>query len=138
MGSSRRPNWGSFSESRKRLQDTTPVGVLGLLKTLTRSGKVVANKIYANTALTPHVLHKWTHGASSHTQRCPYCDEKCIPNLYHLIWHCEHFKTDREPLLDFGSPPGDEEAHLQRVREDPSVLEKVIEYALTSGLYKLV
>lgn len=126
------------AQSRRRLQDATPVGVLGPLKTLTRSGEVMANKIYANTALTPHVVHKWAHGATSHIQRCPYCNSTCTPNLCHLIWKCTHFTTGRELLLELGPPPADEDSHLQRVRTDPFSLETIIRFTLTSGLYKVV
>lgn len=52
------------AESRKGLQDTIPIGLLGLLKTPTRAGEM-AYKISSNTTLTSHAVHKWAHRDSS-------------------------------------------------------------------------
>lgn len=99
--------------SRQRLRDATPAGILSPLKALTRPGEIMANNIYANSALTPHIVHKWTAPTSFFPQHCPYGNTRCTPNLFHFLWKCCYFSDGRARLVSDSCPPASEAEHLQ-------------------------
>lgn len=98
----------------------------------------MAKTIYANSALNPHIVHKWTAPASSVPQCCLYCNARCTANLFHLLSKGSYLSDVRARLLSDGPPPASEAAHLERVRTKPSLVEQSAEYALANGLYKFV
>lgn len=68
----------------------------------------------------------------------PPCNREGTPNRYHLIWLCPLFDRNRHQLLTLGPAPATEQEHVSRVRDDPTALEAITEYALENRLYKLV
>lgn len=123
--------------SRQRLSEASPPGYLQSLKTLSRREEVFANKVYADAAYTPDIINKWTRNHTS-VSKCTFCGVQTTPNLFHLIWSCSAFSTGREQLLNCHAAPQSLTAHLQLIRGDPSILERVTNFAVKNGLYKVV
>lgn len=123
--------------SRQRLAEASPPGFLTPLKTLSRREEVFANKVYADAAYTPDVISKWTRNQAS-ASKCTFCAAHTIPNLFHLIWSCSAFSSGREQLLESQAAPQSLSEHLQLIRGDPRTLERVANFAVQSGLYRVV
>lgn len=124
--------------SRQRLADASPPGFLAPLQSLPRTGEIFANKVYADSAYTPDVISKWTTHRHLASPRCPYCGSNNTPNLFHLIWACSAYSTDRDQFLTTQVRPTTSEEHVQHVRNNPQILQKITEFGLKTGLYKVV
>lgn len=107
-------------ESSKRLQAETPVGILAPLGRFSRPGEVFANKVHANAADIPQIIHKWTATAGSQLRRVHPCSRGDTPNLYHLI--LPFLFLECHQLLTVGSTTAIEQECISRVRGNPTTL----------------
>lgn len=128
-------------QSQRRLQEATPPGFLPASISISRQGEIFVNKACADAAYTPDIVRKWYHGATSLSSAptCAFCGaDNTLPNLFHLIWSCPTFQSGREQLTDYCPPPVTNTVHLELLRSDATLLERIGVFSVTSGLYKAV
>lgn len=83
-------------EKKLRYKEATPPGYLHGLAPLPRVAEIFVNKITANAAYTPHIIHKWI--APTLPSKCTFCSMSCYADLRHLLWHCSTFSEFRQGI----------------------------------------
>lgn len=128
--------------NRERLKDVTPPRIFKNLA-LSRSQEIFINKVLANTATTPHIIHQWQTLAdrkrgidTSAPCICTFCHSPCIANMEHLILRCPALHPHRRNSAIFMHP--DLEAVQKDILEHPHQLITLAHFGVSSGLARVI
>lgn len=128
--------------NRERLKDATPPRIFKDLS-LSRSHEIFINKVLANTATTPDIIHKWQTVAdkkrgigTSARCICTFCHCFCTANIDHLVLHCPAFRPHRKNSDIFLHT--DLNALQKDILEYPDRLVTLAHFGVSSGLARMI
>lgn len=118
---------------RERLNDVTPPRIFENLA-LSRSHEIFINKVLANAATTPPIIHKRLD--TSIPCICTFCHSSCLANIEHLILHCpalHHYHKNNKILLHSNL-----EAVQRDILKNPHQLVTLAYFVISSGLVRVI